>query len=160
VTTNGTQFNRAVERVLERIPMSFAVSVDGVRPATVESIRINASYQALMANARRFRDYAKARHTNFSFTYCLMRQNWREFGEFCLMADDWECSVGINTVRQPPEFGIYTLPANELRYVLQAMEAEAPSLDSKLTRNRRVWFAELERIRARVHSGGAVLASA
>jgi MoaA/NifB/PqqE/SkfB family radical SAM enzyme len=152
VTTNGTQLNPRVESILDRIPMSFAVSMDGVRPETVESIRVNANYQELMDNVRRFREYAKARRTTFSLTYCLMRQNWREFGEFCLMADDWNCNVYVNTVRNPPQLGIYTMPPGELRGVLDGMEAEAASLDSRLTRNRRVWFAELDRIRAKVRA--------
>jgi hypothetical protein len=33
------------------------------------------------------------------------------------------------------------------------MEAEAASLEPRLTRNKRVWFAELERIRATVRAG-------
>jgi hypothetical protein len=135
--------------------MSFSVSMDGVRPETVESIRVNAKYDELMANARHFREYAKARGTTFSLTYCLMRQNWREFGEFCLMGDEWGCSVSVNTVRRPPEFGIYTLPAEELRTILEALEAEAATLESRLTRNRRVFFGQLERIRAKVRAGDA-----
>jgi MoaA/NifB/PqqE/SkfB family radical SAM enzyme len=153
VTTNGTQFNRKVEAVLDRIPMSFAVSMDGMRPETIESIRVNAKYDVLMDNARRFREYAKAKRTSFALTYCLMRQNWREFGEFCAMADEWDCNVAVNTVRHPPEFGIYTLPAAELRGVFEGMEAEAATLAARLTRNKRVWFGEFERIGAKVRAG-------
>jgi MoaA/NifB/PqqE/SkfB family radical SAM enzyme len=157
VTTNGTQYNRKVESILDRIPMSFAVSMDGVRPETVESIRVNAKYEELMTNARRFRDYAEAKGTSFSLTYCLMRQNWREFGDYCAMGDDWGCNVSINTVRHPPEFGLYTLPAAELRKVLAAMEAEAANLDARLTRNRSVWFGELARTQAAVRAGDAAV---
>jgi MoaA/NifB/PqqE/SkfB family radical SAM enzyme len=149
VTTNGTQYNDKIERVLERIPFSFAVSLDGATKATIESIRVNAKYEEVMKNVQRFRDYARARKTSFTITYCLMRLNWREFGDFCLMADSWGCSVGINTVVNPPEFGIYSLPTVELRKILDAMDTEAQSLGSKLKRNRGVWFGELERIRAR-----------
>jgi radical SAM protein with 4Fe4S-binding SPASM domain len=150
VTTNGTQFNGKVQNVLDRIPMSFSVSMDGVRRETIESIRVNAEYDVLMSNARRFRDYAKAKGTSFGLTYCLMRQNWREFGEFCVMADEWGCNVAVNTVRNPPEFGIYTMSSVELGMVLKAMEAEAVQLENRLTRNRKVWFGELDRIRAKV----------
>jgi len=149
VTTNGTQYNRKVERVLEHIPMSFSVSLDGVTKATLESIRVNAKYEEVMENARRFRDYARAKKTFFSVTYCLMRQNWHEFGDFCLMADSWDCAVGLNTVVQPPEFGIYSLPVEELRKILQVMDAQATHLESSLKRNRNLWFGELERIRAK-----------
>ena len=149
VTTNGTQYNRKIERVLEHVPMGFAVSMDGVTKETLESIRVNAKYEEVMENARRFRDYAREKKTSFSVTYCLMRQNWHEFGDFCLMADAWDCPVGLNTVVQPPEFGIYSLPAEGLRKVLDGMEAQAPRLETSLKRNRALWFGELERIRAR-----------
>jgi sulfatase maturation enzyme AslB (radical SAM superfamily) len=129
--------------------MSFAVSLDGATKKTMESIRVNAKYEEVMENARRFREYARERKTSFSVTYCLMRQNWHEFGDFCLLADSWGCSVGLNTVVQPPQFGIYSLPVEDLRKVLAGMEAQAPELDATLKRNRALWFGELERIRAR-----------
>jgi sulfatase maturation enzyme AslB (radical SAM superfamily) len=149
VTTNGTQYNPRVERVLEHLPVSFSVSMDGATKATLERIRVNAKYEEVMENARRFREYARAKQTTFSVTYCLMRQNWHEFGDFCLLADSWDTWVGVNTVNNPPEFGIYSLPADELRKVANAMEAEAPRLESSLKKNRSVWFAEFERIRAK-----------
>lgn len=149
VTTNGTQYNDKIERILEHIPMSFSVSMDGVTKETLESIRVNAAYEDVMENARRFRQYARERNTSFSITFCLMRQNWHEFGDFCLMADSWDCSVGLNTVVQPPQFGIYSLPPEGLRKILKGMEAQAPRLQSTLKRNRAVWFGELERIRAK-----------
>jgi MoaA/NifB/PqqE/SkfB family radical SAM enzyme len=149
VTTNGTQYGRKIERVMRHVPMSFAVSLDGVTKRTVESIRVNAKYEAVMKNAQRFREYAREKKTSFSVTYCLMRQNWQEFGDFCLMADAWDCPVGLNTVVQPPQFGIYSLAPEGLRKVLEGMEAHAPRLETSLKRNRALWFGELERIRAR-----------
>ena len=129
--------------------MGFAVSMDGATKATLESIRVNAKYEEVMENARRFREYARAKKTSFSITYCLMRQNWHEFGDFCLMADSWDCPVGLNTVVQPPEFGIYSLPMEDLRKIFDAMERQAPRLESTLKRNKSLWFGELERIRMR-----------
>jgi hypothetical protein len=129
--------------------------VDAATKPTFESIRVNASYEEVMANARRFHDYARAKGTSFTFSYCLMRQNWHEFGDFCLMADSWDSPVWLNTVVQPPQFGIYTLPADELRRILVALEAQAPRMASSLKRNRPVWFGELERIRGRCAAGSA-----
>ena len=126
--------------------------MDGATRETVESIRVNAKYDQVIANARRFRDYAKERKTSFSLTFCLMRQNWHEFGDYCLLADSWDCAVGINTVINPPEFGIYTLPPEELRKILTAMEQQAPHLEGSLKKNHAVWFGELDRIRARCSS--------
>lgn len=149
VTTNGTQYNEKVEQIMQKLPMSFSVSMDGTTKETVEKIRVNAKYEEVLENARRFREYARERKTSFSFTFCLMRQNWQEFGDYCLLADSWDCSVGINTVIKPPEFGIYTLPVEELRKILHGLEAQAPRLESTLKKNKKLWFGELERIRLR-----------
>lgn len=149
VTTNGTQYNHKVERVLSELPFSFSVSMDGATKETVESIRVNAKYEEVIENSKRFRDYAKEKNTSFSLTFCLMRQNWHEFGQYCLLADSWDVAVGINTVINPPEFGIYTLPLEDLRKILDSLEKEAPELESALKKNKNVWFGELERIRAR-----------
>jgi len=153
VTTNGTQYNRNIERVMDHLPMSFAVSMDGATKATVESIRVNAVYEEVMENARRFREYARVRKTDFAITYCLMRLNWHEFGDFCELAEEWECSVALNTVVNPPEFGIYSLPIPELRKILEGMEKQANDLQSRLKRNKSVWFGELDRIRTKVRAG-------
>jgi MoaA/NifB/PqqE/SkfB family radical SAM enzyme len=153
ITTNGTQYSERIERIMDRIPMGFSVSLDAMRKETYESIRVGALFEEVMENARHFRDYARQRRTSFSFTFCLMRQNWREFGDFCMMADDWEAAVGINTVRNPPEMGIYTLPQPGLEAVLVGMERQAPELERRLKRNKTVWFDELARIRAKVRSG-------
>jgi len=160
VTTNGTQYNRLVERILNQVPMGFAVSIDGVTRETVESVRVNAKFDEVIENARRFRAYSRQKQTPFTLTYCLMKQNWHEFGDYCLMADEWKCDVYVNAVIDPPGFGIYTLPTEELRKILAAMEKQAPFLESHLRRNKAAWFGELERIReqCRSESGRAEVA--
>jgi MoaA/NifB/PqqE/SkfB family radical SAM enzyme len=150
VTTNGTQAGRTVARYLDRLRFAFAVSLDAATKETFEAIRVGASWDEVLANARSFREHARQKRTSFSFTFCLMRTNWREFGALCRMADAWEANVGVNTVRRPPHLGLYNLALPDLREVLRGLEAEAPALERDLTRNKRVWFAEFERIRARV----------
>ncbi|WP_298282251.1 radical SAM protein [Acidocella sp.] len=146
-TTNGTQYNARIERAMERLRFGFAVSLDGARKETIERVRYGAKYEEVMANLKRFRAYARERRTTFSLTFCLMRPNWAEFGEFCEMADAWGVRVAINTVFRPVGYSLYTLPAPELRRVVDALEREAPRLESSLTLNKRVWFDEVERLR-------------
>jgi hypothetical protein len=149
VTTNGTQYNRRVEQFMEKLDFSFAVSLDGATKETVESIRVNANFDEQMANLKILRDYTRERKTGLSLTFCFMRKNWHEFGEFCLMADHWDCGVWVNTVVYPKEFAVNTLPAAELRKIVDGMEAQAPRLDGLLKRNREAWFAEFDRLRRR-----------
>lgn len=146
-TTNGTQFNSRVERILEQLPFDITVSMDGASKSMVEGIRKNLRHESYMDNCRRFRSHCETAKRSFSLTFCLMRQNWREFGDVCLLADDWNCSLWINTVLQPPEFGVYTLPRNELAEIVSALERQDGELQSKLKKNRNVWTGELERLR-------------
>lgn len=146
ITTNGTQFNSRVEKFMETLDFSFAVSLDGATKETVESIRVNADYDEQLVILKRLRDYTRARKTDLSLTFCFMRQNWHEFGDFCLFADEWGCNVGVNTVNWPAEFSVNNLPVNGLRKIVDGMEAQAGRLETLLKRNRRAWFAEFERL--------------
>ncbi len=152
VTTNGTQLGPRVKRLLEALPFSIAVSLDGTTKQTVERIRVNTDYDTQIRHVKYFGAYAKERGTSFSLTFCLMRQNWHEFGDYCAFGDELDCSVWVNTVRHPPEFGIYTMELADLREVVRGMEFEAPRLEGRLGRNRNVWFAEFERLRRRCAS--------
>jgi molybdenum cofactor biosynthesis enzyme MoaA len=149
LTTNGTQYNRRVEQLMQKVDFSFAVSLDGATKKTVESIRVNANFDEQMTILKILRDYTRERKTNLDLTFCFMRQNWHEFGEFCLLADQWDCGIFVNTVRHPAEYAVHNLPADELRRMLAVMEAQAPRLDGLLRRNRDTWFAELDRMRRR-----------
>jgi MoaA/NifB/PqqE/SkfB family radical SAM enzyme len=149
ITTNGTQYNAKIERVINALRMSIAVSLDGVTKKTVESIRVNADYDEQMLILKRFREYTRARKTDLSLTFCFMRQNWFEFGDFCLFADELGCNVGVNTVSNPPTCAVYNLPPEELRKIHGTMEQQSVRLEPLLKRNRSVWFAELDRVRRR-----------
>ncbi|HKB16228.1 MAG TPA: radical SAM protein, partial [Planctomycetota bacterium] len=140
VITNGSQWNERVERILERLPVHVCVSLDGATKETVESIRVNARFEIVMENIRRFLASTRRRGTGFSLSYCLMRQNWREFGTFLRMAEELGCATWINTVLDPPTCSLYTLPSDELGKVIAAMEAEEKDLLPGLRINRQVWL--------------------
>jgi MoaA/NifB/PqqE/SkfB family radical SAM enzyme len=147
VTTNGTVLNSRMERLMERLDFDFAVSLDGTTKETVEGIRSNLDFGAQQAILQRLRTYTRERQTTLALRFCLMRQNWHELGDVCLMAEDWGCSVSVNGVRDAPHLSIESLPAPELRKILDAMDHQAAGLDSQLVRNHRAWFGELERLR-------------
>ncbi|MBL8774573.1 MAG: radical SAM protein [Acidimicrobiales bacterium] len=146
LTTNGTQWNDRVERLLDRLPVSLAVSLDGVTPETVESIRVGASHAALMENLARYRAYTTSRGTTLDLTFCFMRQNWHEFGAYLAFADEWGCRVYVNTVIHP-RFSVYHLPLAEFDAMLHALEAEDATRRDQLTVNQPLWISELERLR-------------
>jgi MoaA/NifB/PqqE/SkfB family radical SAM enzyme len=150
VTTNGTQWNERVEKVLERFPISICISMDGTTAKTVESIRVNAKFDVVHENFRRFHRYCHQRKTDITLTYCLMRQNWHEFGDYLLFGDDWDCEVCVNLVREPPHCSLYTLPVEELSTIADALEKQSATYLPKLRKNRKIWIEQLTAIRRRV----------
>jgi MoaA/NifB/PqqE/SkfB family radical SAM enzyme len=154
VTTNGTIFNARTEGVLAALPFGISISLDGIRKETIEGIRLHARYDSLLQNVLRFRAYTLAKKTSFGLTYCLMRRNWQELGDFCLFADSLDCPVGVNLVRRPAELSLFALPRKELQDIADTMEEQAALLLPRLNRNREVWLGELQRLRQ--HALGAV----
>ncbi|MCA8941310.1 MAG: SPASM domain-containing protein, partial [Planctomycetes bacterium] len=153
VTTNGTQWNAKVERVLESFPVHLSISVDGATKATAESIRLNMHFETVQSNVERFLDYTRRRGTGLSLTYCLMRQNWHEFGDYLKYAEDLGVTVFVNTVIHPPECSLYTLPVAELEGIVA--ELDARNLDEDyvgLERNGGSWDSALDTLRKAIES--------
>jgi MoaA/NifB/PqqE/SkfB family radical SAM enzyme len=147
VTTNASQYNAKVERVINALPVSFTVSMDGATKETMEKIRVNCDFDEFMRNVHRFREYARQRGTWFGFAHCLMRPNWHEFGDVLQFAEKLGCSVFVNTVLTP-RHSLYTLPAEELNRIVDEMELQGKTFKDKLHINREVWEKQLEVLRA------------
>ncbi len=159
VTTNGTQFTAQVERVLDRLPVSINISLDGVRRATVETLRRNAQQDEILANYARFRDYCRQRGTSIGLNFSLMRQNWEEFGEFLEFAEADQVQVSVCTVVYPPAFSLYSLPSDELGRVVDALDRQDARIRPRLSVNLAVWDETRQKLRQRLaHAEGSQLA--
>jgi MoaA/NifB/PqqE/SkfB family radical SAM enzyme len=147
VTTNGTRLTPRVERVLQRLPVSIGVSLDGTTRETVERIRAGASFDELMANLDRFDHHTRRWGTSLSLTFCVMVDNWFELGDFLLLGERRGWEVYVNQVHQPPAQSLFHLPLAELDEVLRALGAQEPALLPRLDRNRQVWVGQMDRLR-------------
>lgn len=145
ITTNGTVFNRRVERVLDTLRPDVSISIDGATAATYEAIRPGSSYRQVMSNLERFREHAGRVSVNF----CLMVPNWTEFHDYLLAADAAELDVHVNTVTGPKRLSLYQLPAAELRGIVTDLERRDASA---LGRSRRAWDEQLGRLRGHLDS--------
>ncbi len=150
VTTNGTQFNEQVERVLERLPVSISVSLDGVRPETVALLRKNATLEQILGNVAKFHQYARSKGTSLGFNFSLMQQNWREFGPFLQMAESWQATVFVCPVVAPPAFSLYRLPPLELQAVVEALDAQDAAVRPHLKLNLEAWDDTRRKLRQRL----------
>lgn len=150
VTTNGTIWNARVESVLERFPVSFAISIDAVDPATFAAIRCGADLATVRANLDRFQGYCADAGTQLTLAFSLMTGNWREMGELLVWAAGRDLDVYVNTVTHPSPHSLHRLPLPRLREVVRHLEGTTPFLLGRLGRNTGVWHSQLAELRARV----------
>jgi MoaA/NifB/PqqE/SkfB family radical SAM enzyme len=148
VTTNGTQFNAKMERVLDAIPTHITVSLDGVTKETYEGIRRRAHFEEVMRNLQRFHRYTRERGMNFGISFCLQRQNWQEMADMMLFAEDLDCELSIVLAIWPSRCSLFTLPPEELRAIVEAIETRGASMLAKLRRHRGAWDETLQQLRA------------
>lgn len=146
LTTNGTVWNAKVERVLDEIDCHISVSVDAMTASTFEAIRVGARRDEVFANLERFLAYTRSRGTILTLSWSLMRQNWSELGAAMRFADERGIQVRVNTVIDP-EYGVQRLPTDELRRVVESLEAESVTLAPELELNRPMWLREVGRLR-------------
>ncbi|MCB1006016.1 MAG: radical SAM protein [Acidimicrobiales bacterium] len=147
VTTNGTQWNAKVERVLEHLPVHLIVSMDSAHKEQFEAIRRNADFDTVVANLDRFRAYADGAGTSVVVNHCLMRDNWREFPDMLGFAEERGLDLSTSTVFNEP-FSLYKAPLDELREVVETMEERTDDVVAALPRNGHVWRSELAQLRA------------
>ena len=55
--------------MLEHLPTSFAISVDGLTPETIARVRVGAGPQRVLANLDRLQAYTERRGTYLGLTY-------------------------------------------------------------------------------------------
>lgn len=146
VTTNGTQYNAKVERVLANLPVHLIVSMDSSHKEQFEAIRRNADFDTVVANLDRFRAYADDAGTDVVINHCLMRDNWRQFPDMVRFAEERGLSLSTSTVFNEP-FSLYKAPIEELREVVDTLEAASDAVVADLTINAGVWLSEVAQLR-------------
>lgn len=151
VTTNATQWSPRVERILERLPMTIVVSLDGVDASTYESIRIGARFEDVMRNLDRFSGYAQVHGTAVHLAHCLMTSNWEHFPAFLRFAEARGMRAYVNTVTSPIGLSLFHLPPQRLKAVIDHLEAHDADLSRELTLNLPLWRDQLLRLHHRLN---------
>ena len=146
VVTNATQWNKRVERVLEKIPMGFTFSIDGITKETYDAVRIDADFDEVMANVDRFCAYARARGTGLALNFCLMAQNFHEFGDLLLFAEERGIAVNVSVVHYPEHCSIARLDRAEIAEIHRFLVAQSDEVLAGLDRNAATWRTEVARI--------------
>lgn len=135
VTTNGTIWNEKVERVLDELPMSVNVSMDGVTQETFERLRVNAKLSVVLENLEKFRQTLARHRRALGISFSLSRENWREFVPMLLFAEQRGAHVSVCNVFLPESYSLYTLPVEEFESVLANVERAGDEARPQLAKN-------------------------
>jgi len=146
VITNATQWSERIEHTAASLRMSFAFSVDAASETTFESIRVGAAHSQVLANIDRFREVAARNDMPTSINHCLMRQNYHEFGELLIWAEERAMPVDVSVVRTPAHSSIAHLGHEQLEQVCTFLDDQADRVRPRLDLNLAVWDAEVARI--------------
>jgi len=147
IITNGTIFNKRVERIIERIPTLISISFDGATRETMEMIRKNARFDVIMGNLKRFQHYSSAYGLPTILSFCLMPQNHYEFPDFLMLAEELNCVAQTNTIYHPEQYSLAALDKKELKQVIDGWERRDTEVRRSVKHNLELWDLEMARLR-------------
>ena len=146
VVTNATQWNKRVEAILEKVRIAPTFSIDGITAETYEAVRLGADHDAVLANIDRFCAYAARVGTTATINFCLMAQNFHEFGPLLLFAEERGIPVNVSVVHYPEDCAIARLAPDRIAEIHAHLLAEEPNVLPRLDLNARTWSVEVARV--------------
>lgn len=115
ITTNANTMNERVETLLRSdLRLSFNISIDSLKKEVYEKIRVNANFEKVQENIRRFAAYAHQHHTSIGFLVCPLRLNRYELQDFLPFAKEHGASLSYHVVFKPADLALWTLDSKDL----------------------------------------------
>ena len=148
VTTNGTIYNENVEHYVRELRMHPNISIDGMDPDTLESIRVGVDANALWRNIDRFQALADEAGNGMTLSFCLMQSNWRDIAPFLREVDRRGLNCNVIFVNQPHRFDLLRLTRDELSTVRRELARSEPDLVTP--EPQRIWREILTRLDAQL----------
>lgn len=122
IATNGTVYNKQVQKIMDRCNLHLNISIDSLEKENYDSIRINGDFDVLMENFQRFRNYCHTNNRGLSVMVNPMNNNWWEMPEFVTFATDHKVHLWYNTIHHPDHLSIWKLSSSELGIILQTLQ--------------------------------------
>ena len=146
ITTNGTQWNKRVERVLGSLRVWPHLSLDAFSKETFEYIREKSDHDLIMANLDKFQAYAESVGTAVRIMHCLMPQNYHELADLLLFAEDRGIEMTITVVTFPEDFSIERMDRAEIKKVHALFVKNLDDIGDRLLLNRQQLVDQIVRL--------------
>ncbi|GIV33319.1 MAG: hypothetical protein KatS3mg031_0854 [Chitinophagales bacterium] len=127
VTTNGTVWNRRVERILQSLDFSIIMSIDAFTRDTYHAIRIGSDFDKVISNFERFRNYTRQKKTYMGISVNPLRKNWKELKAYVDFCNQKDVFLWFNTIVYPFDEALWTWGARRLEEVYRVLSAQHPA---------------------------------
>lgn len=117
LTTNGTILNNKVKTLLEKGMFHLNVSLDSIYEETYKKLRVNGKLNEIQEHIKYFKDYSIRKGTFLGFSFCVVRQNWRELPNYLTYCNDMDVSIKFQTVHFPAHTSVWNLKSSELKEI-------------------------------------------
>ncbi len=129
VNTNTTAFHPRAKRAIEELNfVEFAVSMDALHGDLHGEIRRGLQAAPYIKNFDYLLELRERKGTRVMLNVTEHRLNWFELPEIFRFAEKHHVYLHINTCIHPHNVTLYTLPTDQLRYVLAFFEEEGKAL--------------------------------
>lgn len=132
IATNGTVYNKRVQKIMDLCNIHINISIDSLDPDRYSEIRINGDLNLLLKNFEIFNKYCKDGNKDLCIMVNPMRQNWDEMVEFAKWCDKHYVKLWYNTIRYPEHCAIWNLPTENLKEIYSTLNAELNRLPKSL----------------------------
>jgi MoaA/NifB/PqqE/SkfB family radical SAM enzyme len=132
VNTNATVLTERIRNYLETLNFTtIAISMDSVNPDLHFEVRKGLKGELFARNVEWYLDLAARRQIQLLLNVTEHRKNWFEIPEIFRFAEHRRLYIHVNTCIHPVNVTLYTLPAAQLAYVLDFVEAQRERLMSE-----------------------------
>ena len=121
IATNGTVYNKRVEKILQMNNIHLNISIDSLIKERYEAIRINGDFDQLMANFKIFHKYSIDGNKQLSVMVNPMRNNWEEMVDFLEFTNNYNVSLWYNTILYPSHLAIWNLDSDKLKEIYDTL---------------------------------------
>jgi sulfatase maturation enzyme AslB (radical SAM superfamily) len=137
VNSNTVSLHPKAKRFLETLNFkTYAVSMDAVDPELHAEIRVGLKSDLFFSNFEYLLELRAKRGLDVLLNVTEHRKNWFELPEVFRFAEEKQVYLHINTCIHPHNVTLYTLPSDQLRYILAFFEEERAILLSEYPRLR------------------------
>lgn len=132
ITTNANTMSPRIEKMLEtHYNLHFNISIDSLVKEHYQQIRVNANYERVLENIKKFIAYCRQHNTSCNLLVCPMTINSQDFGGLIDFANAHDICVYFHTVIKPRDLSLKYQSPEYLDALLADMKKYHPPRKTK-----------------------------